>query len=348
MTWTELRYTPEEVDRAGAILIGRADIETYDDFVDAVDVINNWRACHYFPLNTFQVTLRRKARLIYGDSLVAQRIKRLSSIDHKLRRFDWLRLSAMQDIGGCRAVLKSVPQIEELVRLYKDSDLKHGLVDEDNYIEQPKRSGYRGVHLIYEYYSDRKETYNGLKIEMQFRSQLQHAWATAVETVGTFIQQALKSSVGEKDWLRFFALMGTEIAVRENTSPVPHTPTNTNELRQELRDYASRLDVEGKLQAYGNALRAHEQGIIPGAHYFLLRLNAADQTVTVRGFRARELEAATKEYATMEQQIRSLPPEAGGDAVLVSVESMQALRRAYPNYFLDTREFLTAVKQAIK
>jgi hypothetical protein len=38
--------------------------------------------------------------------------------------------------------------------------------------------------------------YNDLKIEMQLRSQYQHAWATAVETVGTFIGQALKSSIG--------------------------------------------------------------------------------------------------------------------------------------------------------
>ena len=38
-------------------------------------------------------------------------------------------------------------------------------------------------------------------------------------------------------------------------------------------------------------------------------------------------------------------PEA--DVVLVSVDSMAALRRAYPNYFLDTRAFLEAVKAAV-
>jgi len=35
------------------------------------------------------------------------------------------------------------------------------------------------------------------------------------------------------------------------------------------------------------------------------------------------------------------------DAVLVSVESLELLRRAYPNYFLDTRAFLNALKQAV-
>src|SRR5439155_14406089 len=93
----------------------------------------------------------------------------------------------MQDICGSRAVVRSARRVQELVRLYKESrDLRHERVDEDDYIEKPKGSGYRSVHLIYRYTSDRSKTYNGLKIEMQFRSALQHAWATAVETVDTF------------------------------------------------------------------------------------------------------------------------------------------------------------------
>jgi DNA-binding CsgD family transcriptional regulator len=61
---------------------------------------------------------------------------------------------------------------------YKQSDLKHKLLPIDDYIIKPRSSGYRGVHLIYSYFSDKNETYNGLKVELQFRSPLQHAWAT--------------------------------------------------------------------------------------------------------------------------------------------------------------------------
>ncbi len=67
------------------------------------------------------------------------------------------------------------------------------LAQKDDYIEHPKESGYHGIHLIYQYRSDKRTDNNSLKIEVQLRSQLQHAWATAVETVGTFVQQALKS-----------------------------------------------------------------------------------------------------------------------------------------------------------
>ena len=63
-------------------------------------------------------------------------------------------------------------RIDQLVALYKSGAFKHELCDEDDYIRSPKKSGYRGFHLIYRFHSDRTETYNGLKIEMQFRSPL--------------------------------------------------------------------------------------------------------------------------------------------------------------------------------
>jgi hypothetical protein len=39
----------------------------------------------------------------------------------------------------------------------------------------------------------------------------------------------------------------------------------------------------------------------------------------------------------VEKRIKEVP---GSDAVLVSVDSMESLRPAYPNYFLDTGVFL--------
>ena len=251
----------------------------------------------------------------------------------------------MQDIGGCRAVVANVQQVGKLFQLYKNSDLKHPLAHVCNYIEKPKPSGYRSVHLIYKYYSDRKHTYDGLKIEVQLRSALQHAWATAVETVGTFIQQALKSSQGEADWLRFFALMGTAIALREHCNPVPDTPTKGQELKKELKEYAARLDVESHLRAYGAALQTLEQPK-PDAHfhYYLLALDPAAKQIKITGYKQTELEKASEDYLAIERTAQS---GAVVDAVLVSVDSLTALRRAYPNYFLDTHLFIQAVQHAI-
>lgn len=220
------QHSKNKVDAAGQALIT---LDPWNDGYDnALVVINNWRSSHSFPLNTFHVGLRRRVDRVDPGAVTSERIKRLSSIDQKLRRFK-TRLSQMQDIGGCRATVDSVDHVARLVRSYEQSDLRHHLDHRDDYIAKPQRSGYRGMHLIYRYISDRKDTYNGLKVEVQIRSLLQHAWATAVETVGTFTRQALKSSQGEDDWLRFFSLVGSAFAMREATPLVPGTlRTNPN------------------------------------------------------------------------------------------------------------------------
>lgn len=342
MAWASPHYTKSQVNRAGEVLISPSPESA--DLDHALAVINNWRSSHSFPLNTFQLTLRKKAREVDSDALIAQRLKRLSSIALKLRLQPNMALSTMQDIGGCRAVVGSVSEVTQLVKSYEGSDLKHKLVRVVDYIREPRESGYRSVHLIYRYFSDRKPTYNGLQIEMQIRSQLQHAWATAVETVGTLRQQALKSSLGDADWLRFFALMGTAIALRERTAPVPSTPRARSELVPELRDLATRLDVEGHLTAMGVVLRHLTTPATPNARYFLLELDPGARSVNIAEYETKDLPKASAEYLETERRIAGRP---GADAVLVSVDSLAALQRAYPNYFLDTKLFIEAVKKAI-
>lgn len=340
--WAIPKYSREQVDSAGATLAGRG--APTIALPEAIAIINNWRASHSFPLNTFQNGLRQRAKRVGSGGIVAQRTKRLSSISAKLKRFRKLNLSLIQDIAGCRAVVSSVEEVNKLVSAYKSSNLKHKLIDSDDYIATPKRSGYRSYHLIYSYFSDRNDTYNGLKIEIQIRSPLQHAWATAVETVGTFIGQSLKSSQGEKDWLRFFSLMGTAIALKEKCNPVPDTPVNRDQLKSEIQDYADRLGVIEHLHAFGTALQRLARPT-RDAHYYLLQLDSTKKVVQIKAYRQDQLELASSDYAEAEALILSGQP--GTDAVLVSVDSMSALRRAYPNYFADTGKFTAMVSEAI-
>ena len=347
VTWTTPQFSKTKVNQAGVTLANP--MAHPDEHELALFIVNNWRSSHSFPLNTFQMTLRKKARQVDRRPLVAQRIKRLTSITSKLERFPSMRLSRMQDIGGCRAVVTSRPRVDELADLYQDSvRLKHELVGEpDDYIRNPKTSGYRGIHLVYRYHSDRNATYEGLQIEMQLRSRLQHAWATAVETVGTFTKQALKSSQGEDRWLRFFAVMGSEMALRERTPTVPGTPSKRAEIRSELRQLADVLDLVPRLRMYGETLKIVEEQVLrelSDSSYFLLELDALNTSLKITGFQRNELEAGAQSYLAAERRFAN---RAGCDAVLVAVETFSALRRAYPNYFLDTSAFVDAVEQAI-
>ena len=189
MAWATPAYSRTKVDNAGFTYI---DPTAPEEREIALTVINNWRSSHSFPLNTFPVNLREVAGRFDRDPTVAQRIKRLPSIRLKLERFPGMKLSRMQGLGGCRAVRRLRKGCDQLVDYYEtESQIKHKLDREDAYILEPQASGYRGIHLVYSYYSDRKD-YNGLKHRDSGAFRLRRASATAVETVGTFTQQALK------------------------------------------------------------------------------------------------------------------------------------------------------------
>jgi hypothetical protein len=337
MAWTIPQHTKGEIQRAG-----RAIVDEDADFNErraAVAIVNNWRSAHGFPLNTLQVSLRKRAQKVDPEALVAQRIKRLPSIIGKLERFPKMNVSRMQDLGGCRAVLVDVPSVYEVVDSFLTAQHKHKLVRQDDYIQSPKASGYRGVHMVYAYRSDKTETWNGLSIEVQIRSLLQHAWATAVETVGLFTNQALKSSVGETDWLRFFQVMSSMIAINEGQPTLAETSSDVRELKVELKDLAKKLNVVERLESYAQLLQQSEEHMAR-ARFVILTLQIEEQRLTIRGYRKQDDAAAA--YAEQE----ALSGD-GVDVVLVAVSSIAGLRSAYPNYFLDTTRFVKVLREAL-
>ena len=342
MAWAIPEHTRAEVNAATKIWLDPAASEI--DKAEALRIVNNWRGIHAFPLNTFQMGLRRRGSRLTGDLIVAQRIKRLSSIELKLRIRSSMKLTQMQDIGGCRAILEDVNQVRELVKSFRRSDIKHKLLTEDDYIANPRDSGYRGMHLVYSYNSDRSTTYNGLKIELQLRSQLQHAWATSVEVVGTMVDQALKSSLGDPGWLRFFQLMSSELARKEGEPLVPGTPDDLDVARSELLLLVKEYNPVERLNAYSDALN-YIDNASASDHFFLLHLKPRENTLVISAFKKKDSRLANEQYLSIEKGIDISSDE---EAVLVSVDSIAQLKRAYPNYFLDTKVFAEEVNRVCR
>ncbi len=341
MAWAVPEFDVQLLNSAGRAL-AKSPIATVAE--PHLSIINNWRSSHAYPLNTFQITLRNKAKKFETDITVAQRIKRLESIHSKLSRQDTMRLSQMQDIAGCRVVFRRLANVARLVGRYKTSSFGHVLRNEKDYITYPKEDGYRCYHLVYEYRgTDHTAAYTGMRIEIQIRTQLQHAWATAVEAVGIFTRQALKSNRGDDDWLRFFALMAAAIAAIEKTPPVPGTPTTKGKLVEELTPLSEKLRVNDMLAVYNATLDI--TGDAKDVKYFLVRLEPGAQKITIGRFRAKESQAANAAYTRMESDSAA---DSAVQVVLVSVESIAALKRAYPNYFLDTNAFSEVVKRVLK
>ena len=343
MAWAEPSYERKDVDAAGRKLAQLQFPVTSLEGLGALTIINNWRSSHSYPLNTFQMTLRRKARQLEQDAVVAQRIKRLDSIHTKLSRQPSMRMTQMQDIAGCRAVLRKMSDVKKLVIAYRKSSFEHKLKSEKDYITNPKKDGYRCHHLVFQYKgAGALNVYDVLQVEVQIRTQMQHAWATAVEAVGIFTRQALKSNQGTPDWLRFFALMGTAIAAMESCNSVPGTPTDKKVLISEINLLADKLKVFDTLKAYTTSISYISRA--KDAKYYLLSLNPVDSKMQVWRYKAMHSEAANSKYTELEG---ALPEGSRTQIVLVSAENVNALKRAYPNYFFDTTVFSNLVSAAI-
>jgi hypothetical protein len=345
--WIKREYGKGEIDRAGASLIPwwGGDAPKPANLGSAFIIVQNWRSSHGLPLNVFQAALRSRVKRVEEGAIVAQRLKRFSSVMNKLARESNMKLSQMQDLGGCRAILSSVKEVDRLYGMYRGDEPLHeseAHLKCYDYIRSPKDDGYRGIHIVGRYHprAASREAWDGQRIEIQLRSRLQHAFATAVETVTTFTRQPLKFGAGPVEWRRFFSLMGSALAIREMTPLVHGTPLDPKELIRELKEASKTLKVRHRLEGWANALRVMPSRSDMPFKWLLLFLDIKKKEFAWNEYASRR--EATEELDKVEQAKRK-----DVDAVLVWVPSVTDLRAAYPNYYADTREFLAALKSAL-
>lgn len=211
----------EQINRAGqTIRAYRSDpTVTVDTYLDALNVVSEWRSTYQTPLTT--TTRRLKGlcvRNVAGDPVVSQRLKRMPTIVDKLDRYPKMSLARMEDIGGCRAV---VPELDDVYRISDEIQAGWPTVREPkDYITNPKQYGYRAVHLVVEI--------NKHRIEIQLRSIGQQQWADAAERIGSETNQGLKFERGSQAVLEWLRLASEAIFVMESKLPI------TDEMRQEL------------------------------------------------------------------------------------------------------------------
>lgn len=334
-------YSKRQLDEAGQVLVGNSSKFSTSE---AIAMLNNHRSCHAYPLNTFQATLRDKLRALRVESIISQRLKRTASIFDKLERFSQMKLSRMQDIGGLRVVLSNCDDVYRLAGKYKHPGFPHKLKNEKDYINNPKDSGYRCYHLVYEYSNPLNRNYDGLMLELQIRTKLQHAWATAVETVGTFLDHSLKSSQGPQDWLDFFALVSHAFTYVEKTNGLDRFSGETQEsVFKKIKLEAKRLGVINKLMAFSQVIKSVTTDKRQGSIHLVV-LNIADAQVSIKTYSKASIDQASDDYM---QEEATITPENRKQVVLVSSDSIELLKKAYPSYFLDTQEFLNQLRLII-
>jgi ppGpp synthetase/RelA/SpoT-type nucleotidyltranferase len=309
------------------------------------DTVAAFRAAHAYPLRVVTSLLRQRAQAVDSSATVYARAKRMISIILKLQRTPTMQVTTMQDIGGCRAVVDSIGSVARLTEQFRR--MKPDLDDpkEFDYITQPKPDGYRSIHFVVKY-RPKSKAYSYLpsrRIELQIRSALQHKWATALETIDLFTAQTLKAGGGQYSWKRFFVLTSTLFAMKEDCPIVPGSVASDDALLQEIRGLWRGIRIREQFDGWITAA----QTLIPQEHgtnaTYLVEVDVDQKATTVKGFS--DVGDAYQAYADAEQKNRQIRNRT---AVLVSMQSVNQLRGAFPSYYGDTKAFLDEVEGLIK
>ncbi len=313
------------VNRAGENV--RNGVATPNDLA----VVEEWRAAHRAVLNTFQAILRERAR---GKSItVAQRHKRKRTVFDKLQRLPSMNLSRMDDVAGCRLIFRSIKELRAFRKKFHTARFRHKRrhADDDDkydYIKHPKPTGYRGVHDIYEYdvNSAVGKPLTGLYVEIQYRTLVQHAWATAVEVIGFITESQPKFQQGDRRLEHAMAL-ASEILARAHEGEKGCFPEMED--RKLVADFLA-AEREVGLLAMLKALNASDRKVSKNKNTILIF--ADGKALEVKTYR--DATDALRALFDLENQF----PDR--DIVLVRADTSEEVRLAFKNYFSDARDFI--------
>lgn len=178
--------TLREWARSGAVLWSPAEQE-------AEALLERYRHEFEVPLTKVVMDLRSMVATSGEPVLVSHRLKRRPRIIEKLARHPTMQLSRMQDIAGCRAELANLEGVDRVRRRIEQAGWS--IAHEDDYIADPKATGYRAVHLVV--------IRDATPVEIQLRTTWQQAWAAAVERLDLRYGLALKDGRGPEPLGRF-------------------------------------------------------------------------------------------------------------------------------------------------
>jgi putative GTP pyrophosphokinase len=173
--------------------------------------VNNWKEM-LIPYTRAVEELKIKFKSIRGEFLqlegyspiefVTGRVKKISSILDKAKRknipFDKIE-DKMEDIAGIRIMCQFAEDINRVIELVRQRDEKDlYIIEERDYINNTKASGYRSYHIIVKY---PVQTTQGEKLvfaEIQIRTLAMNFWATIEHSLRYKYKQNMPEAIQER------------------------------------------------------------------------------------------------------------------------------------------------------
>lgn len=339
------------VNRAGkAIAKGGAKPEDYI-------LVDQWRASHGYVINTFQIFFKRRIESTGSNAEFAQRLKRRNTVLDKITRTrpDGTSLmgdvTSMHDFAGCRLIFPSIDELNAFREYVHSSKgmanvlhrLRHDLGKYD-YISSPKASGYRGIHDVFSHHPRPHRRngavstpWHGLSVEVQYRTRVQHAWATALEISDIIDGQRTKFDLTESKRVRFFAIASEILARKYENIANSMQDLTYSQLVFEFKKLESELGILQRLEALKQAsgfekIKVH---------------NVLNIVRSKSGETSLEVENYTNSALAINRTMQLEADPDSINAVYVRADKPSQARSVYRNYFNDPVDFVKLLKDAL-
>jgi len=209
-------------------------------------------------------------------------------------------------------------------------------VDKYDYIKRPKPTGYRGIHDVYVYdvNSVTGRHLKGLMVEIQYRTEIQHAWATAVEVIGFITENKPKFQEGDALYQEAMALASEILARAFEGSNGPFPRKDNNELVRAFQKLDQDLRLLNKLKDLNSA----DTSISTNRNSILIFSESGE--LEIKTYRD-----ATEALRALFQLEKECP---GKDIVLVKADTSEDVRFAFRNYFSDAQDFVDLVEKGCR
>lgn len=319
------------IDKAGSVLAKEL-FKTDEEWLRAEEIFDNFRQKHLQPLTATTIEVQNWLKSAKSSYIIVQRLKRKPQILRKLRRLK-VRLTQLQDIGGLRIIVEQNHDIDSLVEYLRLKVTEQTSISIKRIVDYREKgrddSGYRATHVILER--------DGVCLELQIRSRIQHYWAELIERTSVIYGHILKELEGHTDVITYFKKLSNVFYLIESGQQLDGS--------QKLDLERSRIDAESIINESDN------KNILSGFVNENIVKTLVDKEARIGGSSFNNWvfifdwnqglfidwknvslnpDEAIKSYVSYEN---TYPADKGYEVVLVGTSSVAKVRETHSHYF---------------
>ena len=319
-----------KIDKAG-LALAKAKYKDETEFIELEEVFDEYRKAHLQPLSETTLELQSLLANYGAPYYIAQRLKRKPQIVRKLNRLS-VRLTQLQDIGGCRVIVQKNADVDRLHKYLKEKVGAQNVFTIDrstDYRELGRDdTGYRALHVLLKR--------GGVHLELQIRSRIQHYWSESIERTSVIYGYHLKESEGDAQVIRYFKnLSDVFFEIEAGREPSIDMRLRVDELRAPCEQIIKRSDRHKVFDSFVNediirTLTEKESRNPAGLNNWILVFDWNAGAFVSWDIVSRNPSDAVESYIEYE---RMFPVESGYEVVLVGSSEVATVRQTHSHYF---------------